>query len=142
MLPIFKREAHCWHLDLESKSTILVLAVEQLACKKAAVIFLEGSISSWRCTYKACTDDEYRTEYLVKDKCLANLTGSQRRNNSATNGLDSMESSQQQRLLQKKSAKTAIQPLSMSVKCLPRELEMKKLEEKTLTKFGSTNEVA
>ena len=118
--------------------------------EESSSTFLEGSISSLRCTYKACTDVEDRI--LGKDICLHNLTGSQGGNNSATTGLESMDNSQQQRLrphdrivrrrirLQKRSRTTAIQLLSMSIKCLPRELEMKKLEEEnTLTKCTTSS---
>ena len=70
---IQEREARCWHLDLESKSMVLVLVLAQLAWT-----FMAGSVSSLKCIYKRCTDDEDRI--LRKDKSLPSMTGSQRAN--------------------------------------------------------------
>jgi hypothetical protein len=81
----------------------------------------EGSISSFKYTI--------HNHVEVDDECEEEQQG----NYSATNDFNSMNFIRRRRA-KIRAARKAIQPLSMSVKCLPRDLEMKKVEEEMIDK--------
>lgn len=112
--------------------------------EESSSTFLEGSMSSLKYIRKPVEVDEE-----CNDRFLATTTMAVRQGNysATTNDFNSMNFTTKRlhganrtvarkRRAKIRVARTAIQPLSMGVKCLPRELDMKKVEEE---KLGSTS---
>jgi hypothetical protein len=83
--------------------------------------FWEGSVSSMKYSIQKHVE--------VDDECEEVEEEEQQGNYSATNEVNSVNFTRRRRA-KIRAARKAIQPLSMGVKCLPRELEMKKVEKR------------
>ena len=109
----------------DSTSTCPTVCMEDSTSSSS---FLEGSESSVKYIQKLVeVDDEYECEEEEE------VEGEQQGNYSATNNdfnnsMNSMNFTQRRRSKTRAVARKEIQSLSMSVKCLPRELEMEKVE--------------